>query len=63
MKNQETLWKTQCLRFAEALVDVLDGTRDHELQAETGLNAEDCAKILKAKEDAILMLKRSDDEL
>jgi hypothetical protein len=59
MKNQEVFWKAQCLRFAEALVRVLDGVKEHELQAETGLNAEDCAKILKAKEDAILMLNRT----
>jgi hypothetical protein len=56
MKNQETLWKTQCLRFAKALVTILDGMTECELQAETGLNAQDCAKIFKAKEDAILML-------
>ena len=56
MKNQEMLWKTQCLRFAEALVTILDGMEEHELHAQTGLSPQECSKIFKAKEDALLML-------
>ncbi len=50
--SEKDLWKARCLRFATALVDVMDGTKDHDIQAETGLPEEDCERIAKARADA-----------
>ena len=51
--SEKDLWKTRCLRFAAALVDVMDGTQDHEIQADTGLPDADCERIAKARADAM----------
>ena len=51
--SEKDLWKTRCLRFATALVDVMDGTQDHDIQAYTGLPDADCERIAKARADAM----------
>ena len=50
--SEKDLWKARCLRFAAALVDVMDGTQDHHIGDETGLPEEDCERIAKARADA-----------
>lgn len=50
--TKEDLWKARCMRFAAALVDVMDGMQDHDIPRETGLPQEDCDKIAKARADA-----------
>jgi len=50
--SEKDLWKARCLRFATALVDVMDGKKDHDIQADTGLPQEDCDRIAKARADA-----------
>ena len=50
--SEKDLWKARCLRFATALVDVMDGKQDHDIQADTGLSQEDCDRIAKARADA-----------
>ena len=46
----------RALRFADALVQVMDGTQDHDIQGETGLSREDCEKIAAARADAQSLL-------
>jgi hypothetical protein len=55
--NEKDLWEARCLRFASALCDVMAGISDHDIQAETGLPYEDCARIAKARKDALEILK------
>ena len=50
--SEKDLWKARCLRFATALVDVMDGVQDHHIGDETGLPQDDCARIAKARADA-----------
>lgn len=50
--TEKDLWKARCLRFATALIDVMDGMKDHDIQAETGLPQEDCDRIAKARANA-----------
>ena len=50
------MWKARCLRFAEALWNVLDGVQEHDLPAMTGLSESECKKIAKAKADAVELL-------
>ena len=50
--SEKDLWKARCMRFATALVDVMDGTKDHDIQADTGLPQEDRDRIAKARADA-----------
>ena len=50
--SEKDLWKARCLRFAAALVDIMDGIPDHDIQAETGLPQDDCDNIAKARADA-----------
>ena len=50
--NEKELWKARCMRFAKALVDVMDGIQDYEMPAETGLPNFDCEKIAIARADA-----------
>ena len=35
--SEKDLWEARCLRFATALVDVMDGVQDHHIGDETGL--------------------------
>jgi len=51
------------LRYAQALVDVMDGTKDYEIQADTGLPDEDCKRIADARRDAKAMLSAADTEV
>ena len=51
-ESEKDLWKARCIRFAMALVDVMDGTKDHDIQADTGLPKDDCDRIAKARKDA-----------
>lgn len=55
--NEKDLWQARCLRFAQALVDVMDGTQDHHIQDETGLPDAECERIAKARADAQNLLK------
>jgi len=59
--NEKDLWQARCMRFATALVDVMDGTQDHDIQADTGLPDADCERIAKARADAREMVHN--DEL
>lgn len=52
LTQPEDHWKTRCMTFATALVDVMGGTQDHDIQADTGLSQEDCARIAAARSDA-----------
>lgn len=54
--SEKDMWKAIALRFAQALVDFMQPTPDHDIQAETGLPKEDCERIAYAREDAILVL-------
>jgi len=50
--SEKDLWKARCMRFAAALVDIMDGIPDNDIQGETGLETEDCERIAKARADA-----------
>ena len=58
--SEKDLWKTRCLRFATALVDVMDGTQDHDIQAYTGLPDADCERIAKARADAMELVHNAE---
>ena len=61
--TEKELWKARCLRFARALVDVMDGTHDLDIQADTGLPDEDCERIAKARSDARELLDQGKRKL
>ena len=61
--TEKDLWKARALRFATALVDFMDGTQDHDIQAETGLPDADCEKIAEARKDAQEIIKTANAEL
>ncbi len=50
--SNEDLYKARALRFARALVDVMDGVEVHHVQDRTALSDEDCAQIIDARKDA-----------
>ena len=50
-------WKSRCLRFAQALVDIMDGVQDHEINDQTGLPIRRCNIIAEARRDAIAFLE------
>ena len=50
-------YKALTLYFAQALVDIMDHIQDHDIQVDTGYSNEYCAKIAKARKDAIEFLK------
>lgn len=50
------LWEARARRFAQALADVMDGVKDHDISGETGLPAEDCERIADARRDARFIL-------
>ncbi len=54
--SEKDLWEARCMRFANALVDFMDGTQDHDIQAETGLPDADCERIAKARSDALALV-------
>lgn len=56
------LWKARCLRFAAALVDVMDGVQDHHIGDETGLPEECCERIAKARAEALELLSNAGNE-
>lgn len=51
-------------RFAKALVWIMDGIPDHEIQAETGDSDQDCKFIAEAREEAreLIQLHKGDEE-
>ena len=57
-ENDKDIWKTHCFQFAEALLDIMSGTSDHDIQSETGFSQEDCDRIAKARSDARTLLIR-----
>ena len=61
--SEKDLWKARAMRFARALVAVMDGTQDHDIQADTGLPDEDCDKIAEARRDAVSLLKAANAEI
>lgn len=50
--TKEDLYKAIAMRFGKALVDFMDGTQDHDIQAATGLSDSDCKVIAEARRDA-----------
>lgn len=60
--SEKDLWKARCIRFATALVDVMDGTQDHDIQADTGLPDADCERIAKARSDAFKLVHNAEDQ-
>lgn len=50
--SKADLWEARCRRFARALVDIMDGIPDHDIQAETGLPQADCDRIAEARRNA-----------
>jgi hypothetical protein len=44
-------------RFAHALVTVLDGVQDHELQIMTGLCEADCNEIARTRSEAATLVR------
>jgi hypothetical protein len=44
-------------RFARALVTVLDGVQDHELQSMTGLSEADCDEIARTRSEAATLVR------
>lgn len=48
--------QAQSNRFARALVDVLDGIQDHDLQSMTGLSQIDCDHIARVRAEAAAVL-------
>lgn len=63
--NEKDLWKARCLRMSKALVDVMDGTKDHDIQSHTGLSLDDCERVAKARADAetiVNLLAPADDK-
>jgi hypothetical protein len=44
-------------RFAHALVTVLDGVQDHELQIMTGLCEADCDEIARTRSEAATLVR------
>ena len=57
MRDDMVDWQSRCLRFAQALVDIMDGIQDHDIQAETALPIGDCNRIAEARSDALSLLK------
>lgn len=55
--SKEELYQARSLRFAKALVWFMDGVKDHDVAAETGLNEDDCNFIIQARKDARLLLE------
>lgn len=51
MKNDHE-WKDIALKFAESLVDVLDGIQDHDIKDLTGFMDEDCIRISSCRKEA-----------
>lgn len=45
-------WETRAMRFAAALLDYMDGDKDHDIQANTGLPDEDCKRIAVVRKEA-----------
>ena len=54
--TKEAMFEARAMRFARALVDVMDGMKDHEIQEETGLPQEDCDRIAEARKDALALV-------
>lgn len=59
--SEKDMWKAMALRFARALTDFMEPTPDHDIQAETGLPDEDCARIATARADAKTALRANAD--
>lgn len=49
-------WKEVAFRYARALVGVMDGIKDHDIQSATGLPQEDCERIANARAAAKALL-------
>jgi hypothetical protein len=47
----------RCLRFARALVDIMDSIPDHDIAGETGLPPVECDRIARARADALEYVK------
>lgn len=53
----ETNYFYLALKFAKALTDFMDGTKDHHIGDETGLPEEDCQRIAAARKEAYELLQ------
>lgn len=49
--------------FARALVDVLDGVKDHDIRAMTGLSEAACARISHVRDEALRWLEPNVQEV
>jgi hypothetical protein len=52
LEEEGASMKALCSVFAKALVDVMDGEADHDIQGITGLPQMDCERIAKARAQA-----------
>lgn len=50
---------TRAIRFAKALVDIMDGIPDHDIPSETGFASKVCNEIARARADAKRLLQRN----
>ncbi|MBK6616337.1 hypothetical protein [Ottowia sp.] len=55
--SKADFWEAVAKRFGRALVDVMDGMKDHDIAAQTGLGPEDCQRIDTARSDAKRLLE------
>ena len=54
--SEKDLHEARAIRFARALVDIMDGIKDHDIQGETGLPVGECEAIAEARNDALILL-------
>ena len=57
----EIVWEGRAMYFARALVAVMDGMEDHDIQGHTGLSMEDCDSLAKARADALALIQETQD--
>ena len=48
--------EAKVLRFARALADYMDGEKDHDIEANTGLSQAECDVIAEVRKDAVALV-------